>query len=366
LLKLWMLSSTRMTRIRDVAGNEGLHGTPQTSYQTVANTVSTGLVMNGRPVMNESKKSFSPISPATKQFLRAAWEAQDHSLWAVLHSFVYARWPYLYIGIGKGDHPIVRKLAPVRRMWRRVVPHKKLAAHPTPSPTQATGTLADSYHAKVLPLDLAHQLVTVSQPIALPDLEHVIPYVRARALILRNPDQVIVMECPCRAAKENPCLPLDICLIIGEPFVSFLLEHHPSRARRITQEQAVEILETEAARGRVHHAFFNDPMLGRFFAICNCCSCCCAAMKAHRSGTPMLASSGYIAHVDESKCIACNRCQAFCHFGALRLVNGSNHADHKACMGCGLCVSKCSQEAITLRREPSKGLPLEISALTET
>jgi Pyruvate/2-oxoacid:ferredoxin oxidoreductase delta subunit len=208
--------------------------------------------------------------------------------------------------------------------------------------------------------------VTVHQPIELPDLEQVIPYTRARALILRNPDQVIVMECPCRAAKDDPCRPLDVCLIVGEPFVSFLLEHHRSRARRITQKQAAELLETENRRGRVHHAFFSDQMLGRFFAICNCCSCCCAAMKAHRNGKPMLAPSGYVAQIDEDKCIACNICQSFCQFGALRPVSGSNHVDHKACMGCGFCVSKCSQEAITLRRDPSKGVPLEICALQET
>ncbi len=314
--------------------------------------------------MNRNDKPFSLISPATKQFLRAAWEAHDHSLWAVLHSYVYARWPYLYIGIGKGDHPIARALAPVVRAWQRLFPRP--AALPTPSPTQATGTVADGYHGKVMPLDQARRLVTVNQPIELPDLEQVIPYVRARALIQHNPDQIIVMMCPCRAAKGHPCQPLDVCLVIGEPFVSFLLEHHPSRARRITQEEADRILETEDARGRVHHAFFNDAMLGRFFGICNCCSCCCAAIQAHRNGTPMLASSGYVAQIDENECLACSTCQAFCQFGALGLVNGSTHVDREACMGCGVCVSKCPQEAITLRREPNKGVPLEIGALMET
>ncbi len=316
--------------------------------------------------MNERKKPFSLVSPATKQFVRAAWDAHDHSLWAVLHSFVYARWPYLYIGIGKGDHPIAKKLAPILRTWQRLFPKQEPEALPTPSLTQATGTVADGYHAKVMPLHHACQLVTVNQPIELPDLEQVIPYVRARALIQRHPDQIIVMVCPCRAAKEDPCQPLDVCLVIGEPFVSFLLEHHPSRARRITQGEAVKILETEDARGRVHHAFFNDPMLGRFFGICNCCSCCCAAMKARRNGTPMLASSGYVAQVDEDECVACDTCQAFCQFGALGLVNGSNWVDQELCMGCGVCISKCPQEAITLRREPSKGVPLDIRALMET
>jgi hypothetical protein len=25
---------------------------------------------------------------------------------------------------------------------------------------------------------------------------------------------------------------------------------------------------------------YKDAMLGRFYAICNCCSCCCGAMEA--------------------------------------------------------------------------------------
>jgi Pyruvate/2-oxoacid:ferredoxin oxidoreductase delta subunit len=207
-----------------------------------------------------------------------------------------------------------------------------------------------------MPLDQARRLVTIDQPINLPDLEQVIPYTRARALIQHNPDQIIVMVCPCRAAMEDPCQPLDVCLVIGEPFVSFLLEHHPSRARRIDQQAAVEILEAEDARGRVHHAFFNDPMLGRFFGICNCCSCCCAAMSAHARGTPMLASSGYVAEIDVEACTACGACIAYCQFGALELTGGANQVDYAACMGCGVCVSKCLQEAIALRREPAKGV----------
>jgi heterodisulfide reductase subunit A-like polyferredoxin len=88
-------------------------------------------------------------------------------------------------------------------------------------------------------------------------------------------------------------------------------------------------------------------------------------MKAHRHGTPMLASSGYVAQVDEDECIACGTCEAYCQFGALGLGNGSNMVDEELCMGCGVCVSKCAQEALSLRREPSKGVPLEIHALME-
>lgn len=79
----------------------------------------------------------------------------------------------------------------------------------------------------------------------------------------------------------------------------------------------------------------------------------------------MLASSGFIAQVDESKCVACNTCATYCQFGALGLEGGLNHVDEELCMGCGVCVSKCSEGAITLHLEPTKGKPLEIFNLIE-
>ena len=79
----------------------------------------------------------------------------------------------------------------------------------------------------------------------------------------------------------------------------------------------------------------------------------------------MLASSGYLAQIEEDECNTCETCVHYCQFEALRLVNWSLCVDEESCMGCGVCVSKCPLEAITLRREPSKGVPLEINALLE-
>jgi MinD superfamily P-loop ATPase len=96
-------------------------------------------------------------------------------------------------------------------------------------------------------------------------------------------------------------------------------------------------------------------MLGRFYAICNCCPCCCGAMEAQRNGTPMIASSGYVAMVDE--------CAEMCQFAAISVDDGLARIDAAACMGCGVCVAHCPQEAIELVRELAKGEPLEIEKL---
>jgi Pyruvate/2-oxoacid:ferredoxin oxidoreductase delta subunit len=184
----------------------------------------------------------------------------------------------------------------------------------------------------------------------------------ARDIVLQNPDHIVVIDCPCRAAKENPCLPLDVCLIVGEPFAGFVLDHHPEKSRKITSEEAQNIIKAEDERGHVHHAFFKDAMLGRFYAICNCCSCCCGAMAAQRNGTPMLASSGYLAKIDQENCMSCGKCIKTCQFNAIS-KNGKISIDETVCMGCGVCVNQCRYDAIHLVRAESKGIPLEIHNL---
>lgn len=84
-------------------------------------------------------------------------------------------------------------------------------------------------------------------------------------------------------------------------------------------------------------------------------------MQAHQHGTPMLASSGYTARVDEGVCIGCGDCNEYCQFGALSVNEGVNQVDFAACMGCGVCVSHCEYGAIQLVLTPEKGIPLEMA-----
>jgi ferredoxin len=294
--------------------------------------------------------------PATRAFADEARRTPGYSRFDWLHAYVYIRWPYLYIGVGAGEHPLAGIIRPAIRLLSRLFPS---------SSDDGTGqpTFADSYHGKVVPLEEATQLVTVEEDVRLTDLEQTIPYSQARDIILQHPDHIVVLECPCRAVRPNPCEPLDVCLVIGEPFASFVTEHHPQRARWLTPAEAVEILRAEDERGHVHHAFFKDAMLGRFYAICNCCACCCGAMQAWERGTPMLASSGYVSVMDSDLCTACGICADFCQFGAISMNNSHAVVDDAACMGCGVCISKCPQDAFSLVRDPSRGEPLVIREL---
>jgi ferredoxin len=313
---------------------------------------------------NDGKSADGPfIRNPWGVFTREGRKLPHYTFWDRLHGYVYMRWVYPYIAFGVGTHPLARLLRKVKVFpapgaeagERRKAFAATREAHPFPG-------MSESYHGKVMPLPAARELVCVKENINLPDLENIIPFAKARELVFLNPDHLAVIECPCRAAREKPCLPLDVCLIVGEQFASLVLERHPARSRRITPAEACRILEAEDERGHVHHAFFKDAMLGRFYAICNCCSCCCGAIQAQKNGTPMLISSGYLCQVDTGLCIGCGLCVDACQFDALQM-DEIIRVDADACMGCGVCQAKCPQGALSLVRDETRGEPLEVRAL---
>ena len=154
-------------------------------------------------------------------------------------------------------------------------------------------------------------------------------------------------------------------MIIGKPFVDFIVKHHPESSRRVSQPEALELLQAEHARGHLQSAWFKDAMGGRFYAICNCCKCCCLGIEAMvKYGTPMVASSGYVAQVDGSLCTDCKTCEDACPFEAIR-VDGTASVNWEACLGCGVCVGQCPTAAMSLVRDERKGVPLDVRALAQ-
>lgn len=220
------------------------------------------------------------------------------------------------------------------------------------------------YHGKVLIKEDAARIITLDKPISR-DLEHILPYPVARQLILDHPQPSIgVMECPCRAQTNNPC-PRDVCLVVGEPFVSFIIEHNPGKARRLTVDEALQILEEEEKRGHIHTAWFKDVMHDRFYTICNCCSCCCLGMQSHRRGVPRIAHSGYRPHVNQEDCVGCSTCVGVCPFKAWEMNDNLPYLDETKCMGCGVCISHCQMQALELHAAPEHGLPLNLVQLLD-
>ncbi|WP_287155704.1 4Fe-4S binding protein [Candidatus Solincola tengchongensis] len=286
----------------------------------------------------------------------------NRNLEGFIHGYLYGRFPnaYVYrlgklINVAEKEPP--HDLPPEMEDILDVVVGK--VARETLDPATST------YHAKVVRTEHAVDLVNVKENVYLPRQERVIPYPIANDIILEDPDHIGVIECPCRHTQSKPCLPLDVCLVVGEPFLGFLEEHKPNNFRRLLPEEATRILKEEHERGHVHCAYFKDAAGGRFFAICNCCSCCCIGMKAYLAfGSPNICSSGYVARVDAEECSGCGSCVEACPFKALSLGDDLvAEVDPARCFGCGVCASRCELEAITLERDPEKPAPMDIKAL---
>ena len=230
----------------------------------------------------------------------------------------------------------------------------------------------DLYHSKVVKLQDAKKLVTQKVDLHLEVPETIVPFKLARDVLLKNPDSIAVGTCPCRLAQaECTCMPppMEACMFLGDPHTSFITEHNP-RFRRVSQEEAVHILEGCHNSGFVHCAYFKKDMGNRLFAICNCCSCCCGGIKIQNllsSGVTNyshVAPSGYVAEVGED-CTGCEECIENCQFSAISMDEDRQIAviNHDRCMGCGVCESMCTTETIYLRVAPSKGGILDLNEL---
>lgn len=251
-----------------------------------------------------------------------------------LHGYVYGRWTEQYIRVFRSLLPWMSPA--VKQRW------------------------ADGYHGKVLPTELACAIVRLDHDIKRTDLEHIIPYPRARDILLKGPPAVTLLECPCRLGKAEHCQPTQVCMLVGGG--DFTLDHHPTKSRRVTQAEALQVLREEHERGHVHTAYFKDAVGDKFYAICNCCSCCCGGLEAMRQGSPMVASSGFVAEVDEGACIGCGDCETACPFGAVHVPYRAEVA-WDDCLGCGVCEGQCATGAIQLVRDQRKGIPLDVRAL---
>jgi NAD-dependent dihydropyrimidine dehydrogenase PreA subunit len=232
----------------------------------------------------------------------------------------------------------------------------------------AASTETNVYHGKVLKLEEAIQLVTLKRDVSLSLPERVLPFKVARDIVLKSNDSISVGTCVCRLVSENPCLPPphEVCLFVGDPFASFIAENN-RMFRKISQDEAVKILEFAHQKGFVHTAYFKKETANRFMAICNCCSCCCVGIRMWnllQGAVPIMAPSGYVSEVSE-ECTGCGTCIEVCNFKALTFDEGGEKVvvDLKKCMGCGICEDVCPIKAITLRREPSKGDPLNLEEI---
>jgi MinD superfamily P-loop ATPase len=59
--------------------------------------------------------------------------------------------------------------------------------------------------------------------------------------------------------------------------------------------------------------------------------------------------SGFVANIDDEKCIACGKCQTVCRFDAVSFDDSKYSISALDCEGCGYCARVCPSEAIEMK-----------------
>lgn len=83
----------------------------------------------------------------------------------------------------------------------------------------------------------------------------------------------------------------------------------------------------------------------------------------------MTAASGYSVAHDTDKCIECMECERACNFGSIQFISRPGILHYQrvynkmTCMGCELCVEVCPQNSLSLYRDSTKPLPLDLEIL---
>jgi ferredoxin len=234
------------------------------------------------------------------------------------------------------------------------------------------------YHAKVITGSDVEKMLRLREDFfADPAVAtQVIPFPYANKILLSEPHFIVVMDCPCRLSRKNPCRPTQVCIAIGRTTAEFWMDHgRKFHVEKIDADRALQIIRDARSRGCITTAWFKLATGGRTGVICSCCSCCCGGLEGMRlaKGLPggeditNIIPSGYAVRVDDGLCRSCGSCARTCIFQATVFTAGKVRLyDRNACMGCGLCVEKCLNGALHLYWDREKGMPLDIDLICRT
>ncbi len=183
--------------------------------------------------------------------------------------------------------------------------------------------------------------------------EEILATQSVRDIIMKYED-IAVGYCFCRQKKMalgGLCeqeAPLENCFTFGKSARHTIAQGF---ARKVTREEALQILKQAEEFGLVHKAFHpNSQMDKAETSICNCCKDCCDTFRMWREGAfPLINLTHHLSEIDEERCIACGICVEKCPTEALKLnADGRLKRDERLCIGCGVCARFCPEEAIYL------------------
>jgi ferredoxin len=255
-------------------------------------------------------------------------------------TYYYAAPPFAHGILEHQVHRMDRELAQLYEdyMWAEKLPEDSNEEQPAEI----------SMPLRSLPVQVP---INISRPVA--------PYEDVKELIKKQ-DRIALTKCFCAAHQqllESTCdQPLEVCMMLGF-YAEYYIEQ--GMARKISQEEALEVLAKAEEAGLVHQIpDTRDPG-----AICNCCPDCCGELRMLKMlpNPAALIPCSYFCQLDPDSCNGCEICVERCSMGAISMTEdqvASINLDR--CIGCGLCINDCPEEALTLvdkpeeaRREPA-------------
>ena len=181
----------------------------------------------------------------------------------------------------------------------------------------------------------------------------ILPFERVSKYI-EEARSIAVNPCACRLSVNRCDKPLEVCFSFDR-YAEYMIKHR--NGRRVTKEEALEILKKAEDAGLVHT--INNQQERPSF-ICNCCTCCCILLRglSELNNPRALTKSNFMPQIDRDACRLCETCIKWCPFQAL--FHHHPHSEdlkddmimviEERCIGCGICAHKCPHDAITLVR----------------
>ena len=196
-------------------------------------------------------------------------------------------------------------------------------------------------------------IIRVNQEIEAGD-EYVLPSQSVKEIIEKF-DDIAVGHCHCRQRQKilgNPLAantPTFNCFTFGKS-ARHTVAH--GFAKRVTKEQAFEILKEAQAAGLVHKAYHpgSDETKSET-SLCKCDKHCCETLAVWRKGAlPLVNSTFHLARVDPDVCLGCGTCEEKCPTEAITIGDMSvAEVNGECCFGCGVCARFCPSGAISLK-----------------
>ena len=193
----------------------------------------------------------------------------------------------------------------------------------------------------------------------------VLPQVKSEVLSFQSASEYIKMagrgslaKCYCRHEAwhlgKNCSAPIDdICMSLGIAS-DFLVEQ--GFARRASVNALLDTLKKAEDYGLVH---IGDNVLEQMTFICNCCGCCCGFLDGitHHHVKHAVATTNYLARLDQEQCNGCEICMDHCQIKAIKMEGDYPVVDEAFCLGCGVCAHFCPSSAIKMEEREKKIIP---------